>query len=76
MKWSSDVPTVPGWYWYRHKPDSQEVKPVEIYEIRNGTELWQRGQAWSVTVVKKNNPLSEWCYISQPEEENENGRTE
>lgn len=41
LEWTNELPKVPGWYWYRHKPSltiamiNVDVEPIE-YELLPG----------------------------------------
>lgn len=41
LRWSSETPTEPGWYWYGHKYDDK-VTGAELAEvrIRDGVREW------------------------------------
>ena len=36
MKWTADIPTVPGWYWLRTRPDDMRPWVVKVQKIGFG----------------------------------------
>ena len=43
MKWSSDKPQVPGWYWWRKRKDNGEWYARVIEVEQHGKDLWWSG---------------------------------
>ena len=68
--WSTEQPTVPGWYWYRGLPFSGEKGRGTIVEVRllnldNVEPLWM----WDIDVrIPVSETAGEWCAIPFPQE--------
>lgn len=62
MKWTKELPTEPGWYWYRNEFVEPEVK---LLYTRFGTMYVFEG-IYATTVQSM---TGEWCRVPEPEDD-------
>ena len=48
MTWTDDMPTVPGWYWYRdERPESARIYEICVTDLYPLC-LYNRDQPWEI----------------------------
>lgn len=71
MKWSKNLPTAPGWYWYRNINDGGQMPwargsvVVEVHEESRGLLAWVHHMDYDDELNAENFP-GEWAGPLEP----------
>lgn len=61
MKWTTDKPTKPGWFWFDNLNDEHDPFPVEIYDHNNDGILYVVFDRYGTTGLLSNAPGARWA---------------
>ena len=67
MRWTSEPPTEPGWYW--HKSNSFRISVAEVFRPGTDVDLWVThlyAEDWLAALIEMD-AGNQWCRIPEPE---------